>query len=44
MPLIVVFGVAAAVSAAMAWAALRNRRQSIAESPQTPYLERRPAC
>ena len=44
MPLVVLFGVALAVSAALAWAALRNRRHSGKGSLQTPYLERRPAC
>jgi hypothetical protein len=41
MPLMVVFAVALAVSAALAWVALRTRRQPTAESLQTPPLKRR---
>lgn len=41
MPLMVVFVVALAVSAALAWVALRPRRQPPTESLQTPLLKRR---
>jgi hypothetical protein len=41
-PLIVVFGVALAVSAALAWGALRTHRQPRAESLQTPLGKRQP--
>jgi hypothetical protein len=42
IPLIVLFGVALAVSSALAWAALRTRRQATAESLPPPLLTRRP--
>jgi len=42
MPLIVVFVVALAVSAAMAWVALRTRRQFRAEALQTELRKKRP--
>jgi hypothetical protein len=42
MPLIVVFVVALAASAALAWVALRSRRQPRAESVQTPAPKRQP--
>jgi hypothetical protein len=41
MPLMVVFGVALAISAALACVGLRTRRQPMAESLQTPLLKRR---
>ena len=41
VPLMVVFVVALAISAALAWVALRTRRQPSAESLQTPLLKRR---
>jgi hypothetical protein len=41
MPLMVVFVVAVAISSALAWVALRTRRQPTAESLQTPLLKRR---
>jgi hypothetical protein len=42
MPLIVLFGVAVAASAALAWVALRTPRQPMTETLPTPLLERRP--
>jgi hypothetical protein len=43
IPLIVIFGVALAVSTTLAWVALRTPRQPKAESIQTPMGRRRPA-
>jgi hypothetical protein len=43
MPLIVLFVVALAVSAALAWVALRTRRQFRAEALQTQLHDRRPS-
>jgi hypothetical protein len=43
IPLIVIFGVAVAVSTALAWVALRTPGQPGAESVQGPLLKRRPA-
>jgi hypothetical protein len=41
IPLIAIFGVALALSAALACITLRTRGQRGAESPQTPLLNRR---
>jgi hypothetical protein len=41
MPLMAVFVAALAISAALAWIALRTRQRPMAESPQTPLLTRR---
>ena len=41
MPLIAIFGIALALSAALAWTALRTRRQPRAEPVQTSPRERR---